>query len=154
MLKSVMILAMCASPLLAQAARTATLGDRVRVFAPKAGYAKLTGQVIATTPDALQLRLADGTEVAVQRLQIAELNLSVASRRNIVPGIVVGALVGGVATFLWGPEQVTAQNVNEPVHGSVPKINIALAAIGGGVIGGLVGNFSRSDRWVALSPRP
>jgi hypothetical protein len=153
MLKPVVILALCAAPLLAQTSRTATLGDRVRVRAPKAGYNKLTGEVISTTPDVLQLRL-DGakTEVAVPREQIQQLYLSVATRRNTTRGAVIGAFVGGIAAFVWGPKQVSA---NQPTGtGKVPAIDIVSSAIGGGVIGGLVGYYTRSDLWVPLSTRP
>jgi hypothetical protein len=106
MIKSVLFLAACATPLFAQPQRTAALGDRVRVYAPSAGYRKLTGVVTATTPDVLQLRLDGGpTEVGVQRAQIDVLLLSVSSHRNTAKGAVVGVLAGGILAFKFGPKK-------------------------------------------------
>ena len=53
MIESALMLVLCAMPLLAQVQRTATLGDRVRLMAPEAGYRRLTGEVIATVLDVL-----------------------------------------------------------------------------------------------------
>lgn len=153
MIKSALLVALCAFPLLAQNGRSATLGDRVRVIAPQAGYRRLTGQVIATTPDVLQLRLDGGqTEVAVQRAQIDELLLSVNSHRNTARGAVIGMLVGGAAAFLYGPKKVSA--ITNAPGTRTPTVNIISAAVGGAAIGGLIGHYTRSDVWVELSPRP
>jgi hypothetical protein len=152
MIRPALILVLWAAPLLAQTARRATLGDRVRVNAPDAGYRRLTGQVIATTPDALQLRLDGGTEVAVMREHIDKMFLSLNTRRNTTRGAVIGAMIGGVAAFLYGPKQITANQ--QPGSGKVPTINIVTAAVGGAGAGALMGYYTRSDLWVALSPQP
>src|ERR1051325_9256070 len=90
MIKSALILTLSAASLLAQTERHVALGDRVRVRAPRAGYGTLTGDVIATTPDALQIRLGGGTEVAVLRNEIDKLQLSLSSRTNTVRGAAIG----------------------------------------------------------------
>ena len=152
MIKRALLLLLLAPPLLAQTERTAALGDRVRVRAPKAGYGKLTGQVIGTTPDVLQLRLDAGqTEVAVARAQIDALYVSTSSRRNTWRGIVIGALVAGVGTYLFGPKEV---KLNDPpgTPQKVPMGNVVTATVGGAAIGAIVGYYSRSDNWVAVSP--
>jgi hypothetical protein len=151
MIKSAVILVLCAAPVFAQTGRPAALGDRVRVMASKAGYRRLTGQVIATTPDVLQLRLDGGkTEVAVQRAQIDELLLSLASRRNTMRGAAIGGLVGGAGAFLYGPRKKTS--VDDP--GTRSPINTITGIVGGAAIGALFGYYTRSDQWIALSPRP
>ena len=151
MIKPVLILVLWAVPLVAQVERKAALGDRVRIEASKAGYGRLTGEIISTTPDVLQLRL-DGrtTEVAVQRAQIDELLLSVASRRNTVRGASIGALIGGAAAFLYGPRKRTS--INDP--GTRSPINTISGLIGGAAVGALVGHYTRSDSWIRMSTQP
>lgn len=152
MVKSALILALCAAPLIAQTERSPSLGDRVRVRAPKAGYGRLTGEVIATTPDVLQLRLDGGvTEVAVERAQIEELLLSLSSRRNTLRGAVIGMLAGAGLAYFYGPKK-RGKLPGEP-SGSTPTINIVSGTVGGAAIGGLAGHFTRSDVWLKLSPR-
>jgi hypothetical protein len=151
-MRPALMLMLFALPLVAQTERRATLGDRVRLNAPDAGYRRLTGQVIATTPDALQLRLDGGTEVAVMRAHIDEMFLSLSTRRNTTRGAVIGAIVGGVGALLYGPKQVTP---TQPAGtGKVPTINIVTAVVGGAGVGALMGYYTRTDRWVALSPQP
>ena len=152
MIKSVLILLLSAAPLLAQTERHAALGDRVRITAPKSGYGRLTGEVTATTPDALQVRLAEGTEVAVMRSQIDELMLSLSTRRNTARGAVLGTVIFGVGALLFGPKEVGPNQ--PPGTGKVPTVNVISAAVGGGAIGALVGYYTRTDLWVRLTPRP
>ena len=152
MIRPALILMLWAAPLLAQTVRRATLGDRVRVTAPDAGYDRLIGQVIATTPDALQLRLDGGTEVAVMREQIDMMFLSLSTRRHTTRGAVVGGVIAGMAAFLYGPKQLSPNQA--PGTGKVPTINIVTAAVGGAGVGALIGYYTRTDRWVSLSPQP
>lgn len=153
MIKSALLILCCAVPLLAQSGRPAALGDRVRLRATKAGYGRLTGNVIATTPDVIQVRVDGGTEVAVMREQIDAMFLSVSSRRNTIRGAVIGTLVGGGAAFLFGPKKVGPTN-QPPGTGTVPAVNVISAAAIGGGAGALVGYYTRSDSWVPMSPRP
>ena len=152
MIKPALILVLAAVPLLAQTERRAALGDRVRVEAPEAGYGRLTGLVTATTPDAIQVRLESGTEVAVMREHIDAMFLSLSTRRNTTRGAVIGAVLGGAVAFLFGPKEVTP---TQPAGtGKVPTINVISATVGGAGLGALIGYYTRSDNWVALSPRP
>jgi hypothetical protein len=152
MIKSALLIVLFAAPLFAQSGRPAALGDRVRVRAPNAGYGQLTGNVVATTPDAIQVRLDGGTEVAVMREQIDALFLSLRSRRNTVRGAIIGTIVGGGVAFLFGPKKVAPNQ--PPGTGKVSAINVVTAAVGGAGVGGLVGYYTRSDLWVPMSPRP
>jgi hypothetical protein len=153
MIKTALVLLLSAAPLLAQTQRHAALGDRVRIRAPKAGYGRLTGEVTATTPDALQIRLNGGTEVAVMRAQIDEMLLSLSSRRNTVRGAAVGTLLAGAVAFLYGPKKVSPGQPPS-ARGSVVMSNVIAAAIGGATIGALAGHYTRSDTWIKLSPGP
>jgi hypothetical protein len=152
MIKSALILVFCVSPLLAQTERRAALGDRVRIEAARAGYGRLTGQVTATTPDAIQVLLQNGTEVAVMRQQIDRMFLSLRARRNTTRGAVLGALLVGSGTFLFGPKKVSATQPQGA--GKVPATNVVSATIAGAGVGALIGYYTRSDTWLALSPRP
>jgi hypothetical protein len=151
-MKSLLLLALCALPLLGQGERVVTLGDRVRVIAPEAGYGKLTGQVTSTTPDALSLQLDRvDIEVAVERAKIKELYLSVGSRRSTLPAAVIGGVIGGAAAFLWGPKKPLPENPTVTAA-HTPATNVISAAIGSAAIGALVGFYTRRDIWVQLSP--
>ena|SRR5689334_18305993 len=152
MIKSALMIMLCVAPLVAQTQRHAALGDRVRIHAPDAGYGRLTGQVTATTPDALQIRLDGGTEVAVMRNQIDAMFLSLSSRTNSLRGAAVGTLIAGAAAFLYGPKKVTAGQ--PPGTGKVVMSNVGVAAIGGAAIGALAGHYTRTDTWLRLSPQP
>ena len=152
MIRPALILVLFAMPLFAQTERHAALGDRVRVSAPRAGYGRLTGEVVATTPDALQLRLDGGTEVAVMREHIDRMFLSLSTRRNTTRGAVIGAFVGGVGAFLFGPGELKPNQATGT--GKVPAVTVAIASLGGAGIGGLAGYYTRTDVWIALSPRP
>ena len=152
MIKAALILMLSASPLLGQATRAAALGDRVRVRAPKAGYGKLTGEVTATTPDAIQVRLDRGVEVDVLRAQIDELLLSLDTRRNTLRGALLGTAIAGVGAFLYGPKKVSS---SQPYGaGKVSAGNVLIGAVGGGAVGALAGYYTRADRWVQLSTQP
>ena len=149
MIKSALVLLVWAAPLFAQTGRGAALGDRVRVHAAKAGYKKLTGRVIGTTPDVLELRLDAGqTEVAVPRAQIDRLYVSLSTRRNTLRGGVIGAVAAGAGTFLFGPKEVKLDGT----PGKVPMTNVITATAGGAAIGALLGYFARTDTWLAVSP--
>jgi hypothetical protein len=138
-------------PLLAQE-RVITLGDRVRVVAPKAGYKKLVGRVTSTTPDALSIQLdRPATEVDVERSKIEELYLSVATRRNTLPGAAIGAMIGGASAFLWGPKKPLESNPTVTA-GHTATRNIVSAAIGSAAIGALVGYYTHRDTWLRVSP--
>jgi hypothetical protein len=152
MIRLALLFVLSALPLVAQTERHAALDDRVRIRAPKAGYPRLTGQVTATTPDAIQVRLDGGLDVAVMRNQIDELFLSLSSRRNTTRGAVVGTVVAGAVAYLYGPKTVTP---GQPTNtGKVAMSNVVVAAIGGGAIGALAGYYTRSDTWLKVSPRP
>jgi hypothetical protein len=149
-----MALLFCAAPLLAQGSRVANLGDRVKVYAPKAGYKKITGQVVATTPDILSLRVKGAeSEVPVARAQIDQLYLSLGSHSNIRRGIGLGALAGLTAYMLFGPRELDATTPAATTQSNkISTTNLVTSTVGGAVIGGFVGNFARSDVWLRITP--
>lgn len=154
MIRSLLALSLSAAPLLAQGTRVATLGDRVKVYAPKAGYKKITGQVVATTPDVLSLRVKGAeSEVPVARAQIDQLYLSLGSRSNIKRGAGLGGLVGLTAYMLFGPRELDATTPAATTQSNkISTTNLVTSTVGGAVIGGLVGNFARSDLWLRITP--
>lgn len=154
MMRPLLALLLGAAPLLAQSPRVATLGDRVKVYAPSAGYKRITGQVVATTPDVLSLKVKGAeSEVPVARAQIDKLFLSLASRRNIGRGAGLGGLLG-LAGYMWfGPREVDATALPGTRETSrISKTNLISSTVGGAVIGGFVGNFARSDVWLQITP--
>ena len=109
MIRPFLALLLCAAPVLAQGDRVATLGDRVKVYAPSAGYKRVTGQVVGTTPDVLSLSVKGAEfEVPVARAQIDRLLLSVGSHRNIARGAGLGGLIGLGGYVAFGPRQLDA----------------------------------------------
>jgi hypothetical protein len=155
MVRSILLLSLSvASPLLAQTERTVTLGDRVRVFAPRAGYGQISGNVVATTPDVLSIAVGrEATEVAVAREKIDRLFLSVATNRHVVRGAAIGGALGAGIAYKFGPKESTVPGSSiETGRGSTR--NLVTGTIGGAALGALIGYFARTDSWVELSPRP
>ena len=152
MIKSALMVMLCAAPLVAQTERHAALGDRVRVRAPRAGYSTITGDVIATTPDAIQIRVDKATEVGIMRAQIDQLMLSVSSRSHTARGAGVGFFAAAAGAFLFGPKEVKVGQ--PPGTGKVSPTNVVVAAVGGAAIGALVGHYTRSDTWMRITPQP
>ncbi|MEO5567498.1 MAG: hypothetical protein ABIR92_03350 [Gemmatimonadaceae bacterium] len=153
MMKTLMVLFAVASPLLAQPDRAVALGDRVRIVAPETGYKQLVGQVTATTPDALSLKV-DGSvgEFEVSRGDILSISRSVGHRRNTLRGIRVGLPVGAFAGIWFGPKQKIANGA--PVGGSPVPRNALAGGVAGVLLGALFGTFIRSDDWVPILAQP
>lgn len=154
MIRPLLALLLCAPPILAQGSRVATLGDRVKVYAPKAGYSKIIGEVVATTPDVLSLRVKGADpEVPVPRAQIDKLFLSLASHRNIGKGAALGGLLGLGAYIWFGPRELDATTPSATRQsGKISTTNLLTSTVGAAVIGGFVGNFARSDVWAPITP--
>lgn len=153
MLRSLVLLVAVASPLAAQPDRLVALGDRVRIVAPETGYKRLVGQVLATTPDALSLRV-DGSvgEFEVARSDILSISRSVGYRRNTLRGIRIGVPVGAFAGLWFGPKQKVVDGA--PVGGSPVPRNALTGGVAGVLIGALLGSFIRSDDWVPILAQP
>ena len=147
-----MILAVCCAASSAAQSRPITLGDRVRVLAPKAGYPSLTGTVVSTTPDVLALTPdRSTTEVAVARNQIDRLYRSIATRTNTAKGTFIGAVLFGGGAIWFGPKSSTRTAPTiESGSGSTRNVIVG-AAIGAG-FGALIGHFVKSDTWVSVPP--
>ena len=152
MIRSILLLSLCVAPAMAQTERSVTLGDRVRIIAPKAGYGKITGKVVATTPDVLSISIdRTTTEVAVPRDRIDRLFLSVATKRHVLAGTILGAAVGAGVALKFGPkDSVIPGSTVETGRGSTK--NVVTGTISGAAIGALVGYIAKTDTWVALSP--
>jgi len=153
MVRTLLLSSLIAAPLLGQGDRVVTLGDRVRIVAPKAGYKKITGNVVSTTPDVVSISLERSpTEIAVPRDHIDRLFLSVNSRRNAGKGAILGAAVGAGFALWFGPKEgVVPGSTVETGKGSTK--NLVTGAISGAALGALIGYFARTDDWVELSPR-
>jgi hypothetical protein len=154
MIRPFLALLLCASPMLAQGGRVATLGDRVKVYAPLAGYKRITGEVVATTPDVLSLKVKGAdTEVPVGRAQIDRLLLSVGRHRNIPRGAAIGAILG-LGGYLWfGPRELDATALpGTKASNRISKTNLITGTVGGAALGALIGNFAMSDVWVQITP--
>jgi hypothetical protein len=154
MVRPVLVLSLLASPLLAQSDRQVTLGDRVRIVAPKAGYDRVTGTVTATTPDVLSISVRrQSTEVAVPRERIDRLFLSVGGKRHTAKGALLGGALGSGIALWFGPREDTAPGTTiETGRGSTK--NLITTAIGGAALGALIGYATKTDSWMELSARP
>jgi hypothetical protein len=153
MIKPLLLLAVVAGPALAQNARIATIGDRVRVVAPQSGHRTLVGVVTATTPDFLSLNV-DGSvgEFSVRRDQIRAIDLSETTRRHAVRGAVVGGLAGLVVAHLFGPKKDAIQGIPNEVGSTTTTKNLITGTVTGAAFGALAGRFVKTDVWLPISP--
>jgi hypothetical protein len=154
MVRPVLLLSLLAWPLLAQGDRQVTLGDRVRIVAPRAGYGQITGNVMATTPDVLSISVGrQSAEVAVPRERIDRLFLSVGNKRHTARGALLGGAIGAGVVLWFGPKDESAPGTTiETGRGSTK--NLITAAVGGAALGALIGYATKTDTWAELSPRP
>jgi hypothetical protein len=152
---TIMLLAVVASPLLAQSDHVVAMGDRVRIVAPETGYQKLVGRVVSTTPDALGLKV-DGAvgEFEVQRRDIVSIAQSTGRRRHVATGLRIGVPAGFFSFVFFGPKK---QQVDGPVdseEGSPIFKNMLMGAATGAVVGGTIGWLIRTDDWTPILARP
>jgi hypothetical protein len=152
MIRSILLLSLCATSLMAQTEQAVTLGDRVRILAPRAGYRQITGNVVATTPDVLSITIdRSATEVAVPRERIDKLLLSVDTKRHVPTGAFVGAALGAGLALWFGPKESTVPGSTVQA-GRGSTRNLVTGTIGGAALGALIGYFARTDTWVERSP--
>jgi hypothetical protein len=149
--QSVLLMLACAAPIAAQS-RAIALGDRVKVFAPKAGYPRVIGTVAATTPDVLAVKQDRSmTEIPMPRFQIEELYLSTDSHSNVMKGTFIGAALFAGGAIWFGPRAPTRQAPGIE-SGRVSTQNVVVGAAVGAGFGALIGHFVRTDTWVRVSP--
>jgi hypothetical protein len=151
-MRELLLLALFAAPAMAQM-RPVALGDRVRVVAPQAGYPRLTGTVVSTTPDVISVQV-DGfpTEVPVERSQIAQLLLSIDSHRNTIRGAFLGGVLGaGITLWFGGKSSPPAAPTIDAGNVSATKMIAGTAT--GIALGALFGFAKKSDTWVEVPAR-
>jgi uncharacterized protein YcfJ len=139
---------------------TASAGSRVRVAAPVFGTRKQVGTVVSLTPDTVVLRL--GAETASHSVGVREITSLEVTRgqhsqkaRGALWGTVIGAGLGGVLGYSLYKEP-TCQNsvfgcINFTVGPTSRGSNAAVSAVGGGVLGALIGTLvgnRKTDTWV------
>ena len=152
---TIALLVALASPLMAQSEHVVAMGDRVRIVAPETGYEKLVGRVVATTPDALSLKV-DGSvgEFEVQRRDIVNIAQSTGRRRHLRQGLQVGIPAGFFTMIFFGPKQKTINGRPDPdSRNPVPK-NMLVGAVAGAAVGGAIGWLVRTDDWTPILARP
>lgn len=155
MIKPGLLLVALASPLIAQAERPITIGDRVMLVAPQSGYDKLTGRVVATTPDVISLDTRRG-EMYVKRDEIVLSFRSVARHRRTLSGLVIGAPIGAGLGLWFGPKGRVDSGPGIDLDPGAPLFvrNAAVGAIAGTILGGIIGTLVRTDDWKPVMARP
>ena len=150
--RSLLVLLLLPASLAAQM-RSVRIDDRVRIYAPRAGYDRITGSVASTTPDVIGLKIDKLTpEIGIARDQIDQIFISIASRRNVAKGAFIGAILGGGGAFVFGPKSSSPQAPTiESGHGSTK--NVVTGTLLGAGIGAFIGYYARSDTWLKVSPR-
>jgi hypothetical protein len=155
MRRTIMLLAVLASPVMAQSDHVVAMGDRVRIVAPETGYQKLVGRVVSTTPDALALKV-DGAagEFEVQRRDIVSIAQSTGRRRHVAKGLRIGVPAGFFSFIFFGPKKKMVDGRVDPDEGSPIFKNMLIGATAGAAVGGAIGWLVRTDDWTPILARP
>ena len=152
-----------------------TPGERLRVTAPDAGLDRVPGMLARLTADTLVFqpqpdrRLAlVPVPISVARRAVVRLERSDGRHGHFQAGTTLGMLAGGVAAAVVGYVTFHEDNADTLLYklcGTVffpfpcpPRISRGGAALAdgvygaalGGVIGGVVGLFVRTERWIPL----
>jgi hypothetical protein len=119
-------------------------GARVRVTAHGAARRQLTGSLLTLDEKTLTIVDSDGQAVKIPREIVTHLDVSWGRKRNVLPGLLIGAAAGGLIAAilpLCDSYDGTCSTRGELITGGV----IAFGGIGAGV-----GALVRSDKWVEM----
>lgn len=119
-------------------------GARVRVTALGGARHQLTGSILTLDEKALTIIDQDGQAVKVPRELLTRLDVSWGRKRNVLPGLLIGAVAGGLMAAilpLCDSYDGTCSTRGELLTGGV-------IAFGG--IGAAVGAIVKSDKWVEM----
>jgi hypothetical protein len=140
-----------AAPAAAQASRTLSLGDTVRVVTPDAGHEPLTGVLTAYRHDALTVRQrGTGVERTVPFAEVRGLARSLGVRRahSAWAGARMGAFALGAAGAVAGPLAAAGRTDD---RWEIPGTTVATTVAGtllGGALGGALGWRLAHEEWL------
>ena len=119
-------------------------GARVRVTASGALRQQLTGNILTQDEKTLTIIDEGGQSVKVPRERVTRLDVSWGRKRQVLPGLLIGAAAGGLIAAvlpLCDSYGGTCSTRGELLTGGV---------VGFGAIGAVVGAFVKSDKWVEI----
>ncbi len=146
-------------------------GQRVRITAPGAlTPTRQAGRLISIRGDTILMQPDGGAEsLAVPRAAITDMEVSHGRHLSTGSGIIIGALVGGVAGAVAvagtpgdksscppQPRGGLGCGVGQSIDSALrPAAEIAAGVVGmivGGAVGALIGHAHESENWESVSP--
>ncbi len=133
-------------------------GQRVRVTAPDLGIRNQAGRFEGFRGDTLVVAVADSTMTlpvaSVTRLELSRGRESLGGK-----GAIVGAVVGGAIGLTIGARRVSACEEEDPTEFLTGDPGclfflvepVLLSTAGGALLGGIVGEIIKADRWEEVS---
>jgi outer membrane lipoprotein SlyB len=108
-----------------------------------------TGALVSLDPASLSMRVADdSTTVTVPRTAIHSVEQAVRSESHVGTGMLVGAVVGGIAGSLIGQSRERCSGDGGPCLAPIAVgVDAIVAALAGLVVGAIVGSQIRSETW-------
>ncbi len=131
-------------PVMAQQVQGLASGARVRVWTLEPHSERRVGTLVALRRDSLLMQLDGDTDtMRIARAAVTRIDASEGRRSHVVTGLILGAAAGGTTGYFIGKGLD-----NTSVCGSGCEWLVAgpLAGVGG-VLGGLLGAVTRTDRW-------
>jgi len=123
-------------------------GDRVKISAPNVAHKSIVGTVADISSYGVIMRSKDSVLV-VPHTAINEVKLSVGRKRNTVNGAIIGGVTG--ALIVGATSASSVQSCSGDGEWCFEGLTIIAGTTGcllaGGLLGGLIGTFVKSDRW-------
>jgi hypothetical protein len=127
------------------------VGSRVRVEAPGQFEGRMVGTVLELREGQMVLGL-EGRRLPIRREAIRRIDVSIGRQRHARTGALAGAALGAVggAVYLSTVSSMSHMDFDERQYG----LATLSGAVGGTMLGALVGHLIESERWQPVTPVP
>ena len=107
---------------------------------------KLMGQMASLSPTEARIVTSAGPEV-IERATIARLEVSTEPKSQWMKGALIGGAAGAALDFVDAPYCTTGERISGAPRSCSRAASASETAIGGAIIGGVIGHFTKKDIW-------
>jgi hypothetical protein len=130
------------------------LGTKLKVRAPGTVAGRITGTLIARSPDSITVTRTNATPIPIALRDITELQVSRGKDHGLGArnGTIWGGGIGAALALLAGTDasDCESRNANADCGSDAWALGVAYTAAGGAIIGAVVGAIIGAERWDRL----